>query len=234
MTIEKLERDAESELARIISGSDAPATAHLLKRPGFKLRVQVSILSQSNGTKIRKKRGTANGESYDPRTDCILVTFEPDQEEQPETSKTLEPVGSSADGPASGSVTANSAEPDLPSNQIRTVVAALDRAEAAQHQFVGLKFFRDKVLLQTGESWTSDDSLRRRALKQLIDSGLIETGKVPNPQNAEFPVTTVRLNREHSLVKELSSRTPPHSLAEFRPIRQTGEFASRIILKDRR
>jgi hypothetical protein len=227
MNVRELEQKIECALESLGRSSLQDSCSFLAPR-GFKPKVQLSILPRNQGDKIRKKRCTASIESFDPRTDCFLITFEPCGEEfadaLPETKE--QPAGPDND--------VSEAIPDLSPGWIETVVTALDRAEASQHPFIGLKFFRDRLLPQTGEPWAAEDRNRQSALRQLIGTGVIETGKVPNPQNAEFPVTTVKLNRGHALVKEILSRAPRRPAAEFHPVPQRGELVSRLIVKDRR
>lgn len=86
---------------------------------------------------------------------------------------------------------------------LREFVLALDRVEKDPHlRFVSLKWFRDTYLPRRGFDWASDPDLPRQVVHEAAESGIILTAKVPNPKTPEFPVTTIRLNREHALVVE--------------------------------
>ncbi|MEP7366457.1 MAG: hypothetical protein ABI972_24635 [Acidobacteriota bacterium] len=215
----------------MVKSTKAPHLVEVFTPIGYRLRCQASIIA--NG-KVRKKRADASIESFDPSTDGILLTFEPEFEieDEPESAPAgrTRTIGPYSLSPAVVRPPAYAAHPE----QIRAIVLALHRAEATQHQFVGLKYFRDKLLPRESAAWVTDDLLRRQVLKELIDQSLIETGKVPNPQSAEFPVTSIKLNRAHPKVEEILRSAPAAIISEFRPVRQTGELASRVILKDRR
>lgn len=198
--------------------------AQLLAPTGFKMVFEVKSSSKTDAHKLRKKRSSAAIGSFDPRLDKLVVSFVPDDpgDQQGSDISTVE-VPTAAPG-----------ESDHEDRSV-DLILALARAESNGRPFVGLKSFRDRYLVQNVKStWTEDDSARRNLLRILIDWGWIETGKVPNPQSVEFPVTTVQLNRLHPAVCKILARHEVAEISEFRPIKQTGELASRIILKDRR
>lgn len=86
---------------------------------------------------------------------------------------------------------------------LRDFVLALDHVERDPHlRFVSLKWFRDTYLPKRGYDWASDPDIPRQIVHEAAESEIILTAKVPNPKTPEFPVTTIRLNREHALVKE--------------------------------
>jgi hypothetical protein len=87
---------------------------------------------------------------------------------------------------------------------MRDFVLALDHVEKDPHlRFVSLKWFRDTYLPKRGYDWASDPDIPRQVVHEAAESEVILTAKVPNPKTPEFPVTTIRLNREHALVKAL-------------------------------
>jgi hypothetical protein len=77
-------------------------------------------------------------------------------------------------------------------------VTALDQAEHEPHlHFVSLKWFRDTYLIKRGHAWAHDPEIPRRLIQHATESDLILTSKVPNPKTPDYPVTSIRLNREH-------------------------------------
>jgi hypothetical protein len=93
---------------------------------------------------------------------------------------------------------------DAGGSPLRDFVRALDHVEKDPHlRFVSLKWFRDTYLPKRGYDWANDPDIPRRIVHEAAESGLILTAKVPNPKTPEFPVTTIRLNRDHARVKEL-------------------------------
>ena len=88
-------------------------------------------------------------------------------------------------------------------NPLRDFVRALDRVEKDPHlRFVSLKWFRDTYLPKRGYDWSEDPDIPRQIVHDAAEKEIILTAKVPNPKTPEFPVTTIRLNREHALVRE--------------------------------
>lgn len=60
-----------------------------------------------------------------------------------------------------------------------------------EFKFFSAKFLREKVF--------KNDKETLGALQFAIDSGLLETYKVHNPKNPNFPTTAVRINRDHPM-----------------------------------
>jgi len=88
-------------------------------------------------------------------------------------------------------------------------IAALDRAERDPHlSFVSLKWFRDTYLVKRGYGWARDPDIPRRLVQETTERGLIVTSKVDNPKTPEFPVTSIRLNRQHPDVKKILGAAP--------------------------
>jgi len=67
----------------------------------------------------------------------------------------------------------------------------------------------------------------------MVDEGVIATRKRPNPNNPDFPTTSVELNHEHPEVKRLLSNGQS-SRRKFPLGRSRGEPGSRIIIRERR
>ena len=87
---------------------------------------------------------------------------------------------------------------------LRDFVLALDHVEKDPHlRFVSLKWFRDTYLPRRGFDWAADPDIPRQVVHEAAESEIILTAKVPNPKTPEFPVTSIRLNREHARVKEI-------------------------------
>jgi hypothetical protein len=93
-------------------------------------------------------------------------------------------------------------------NPLEDFIAALDRAERDPHlSFVSLKWFRDTYLAKRGYAWARDPDLPRRLVQETTERGLIVTSKVDNPKTPEFPVTSIRLNRQHPDVRKVLGTT---------------------------
>lgn len=106
-----------------------------------------------------------------------------------------------------------------PEEVLDEFIRALDRAERDPHMsFVSLKYFRDQYLAKVGLTWARDFDLTRAVIQDATDKAILELSKVPNPRQPEFPVTTIRLSRNHDRVKSaLASRTPAVSPTEAQP-----------------
>lgn len=89
---------------------------------------------------------------------------------------------------------------------------ALDHAERDPHlSFVSLKWFRDTYLAKRGYGWAHDADIPRRLIQEATERDLILTSKVPNPKAPSFPVTSIRLNREHAEVRRVVGQAPEPS-----------------------
>jgi len=92
---------------------------------------------------------------------------------------------------------------------------ALDHVEKDPHlRFVSLKWFRDTYLPKRGYDWATDPDIPRRMVHQAAESDMILTSKVPNPKTPEFPVTTIRLNRDHPRVAQVLASIEPKAGGE--------------------
>ncbi|UCB56735.1 MAG: NYN domain-containing protein [Candidatus Omnitrophota bacterium] len=94
-------------------------------------------------------------------------------------------------------------KPDSPDFDWGPFVKTLDQIEKSI-PFVGLKYFRDKIL---GPSVGSEYDLASKAqlLNEAIAQEIIIVGKVANKGNMPFPVTAIKLNRECPVVKSILS-----------------------------
>lgn len=109
------------------------------------------------------------------------------------------------------------------------VVEALRRAEPLR-PFVGLTWFRDRVLPASGAEWARNPETVRRLLRSAIEQHLVLTSQVPNPNQPDRPVTAIRVNRTHPRF----GSDPPERHGRFRPIRIHGGSISETVLGDRR
>jgi len=99
---------------------------------------------------------------------------------------------------------------------LRDFILALDHVEKDPHlRFVSLKWFRDTYLPRRGFDWASAPDLPRQVVHEAAEREIILTAKVPNPKTPEFPVTTIRLNREHALVMEFLAAAKDTSRARI-------------------
>ena len=103
-------------------------------------------------------------------------------------------------------------------NPLLDFISALDHVEKDPHlHFVSLKWFRDTYLPKRGYDWATDPDIPRQLVHEAAEIEIILTAKIPNPKTPEFPVTTIRLNREHAMVKEyLGSSAAEESHARTR------------------
>lgn len=90
------------------------------------------------------------------------------------------------------------------------VLALNDAENQPQLTFVSLKWFRDTFLVKSGYRWAQDIEMPRRLLQEATERNIILTSRVPNPKQPEFPVTSIRLNREHPDVKRILEHATSH------------------------
>lgn len=109
------------------------------------------------------------------------------------------------------------------------VIEALRRAEPSR-PFVGLTWFRDRVLPASGADWAQNPETVRRLLRSAIEQHLILTSQVPNPNQPDRPVTAIRVNRTHPRFRS----DAPERHHRFRPVRIQGGSISETVLGDRR
>jgi hypothetical protein len=116
-------------------------------------------------------------------------------------------------------------------NRQSDLIRALAEAESSPtHHFVALKWFRDDYLTRKGPAW-ADAQIRTSTLNDAIAAGLIETAKIHNPKQPEYPTTTLKLVRAHPDVKAVLGAEPP---SRFPPAyKLPGELISETLLRDR-
>jgi len=78
---------------------------------------------------------------------------------------------------------------------IAYLIRKIDCMEQSRMAFVGLRLVTTRIL----SNMADPQGLVSRA----INDGILETYKVPNPQNTDFPTTACRLNREHPFVVQI-------------------------------
>ena len=185
LTISRLEtdlQDALGALAELEARAELPAALRplLALAPPAGGSVHVSLRQRESGRQLR--RG-ASREQWIPRQCAAWIVFEMAQ-------------------PGLAPRTESSGDP------LTDFVIALDHAERDPHlSFVSLKWFRDVYLLKRGFAWAEDPDLPRRLVQQATEDAVLLTHKVPNPKQPEFPVTSIRLNRENADVQRILGRT---------------------------
>ena len=189
-TISELEADLQQALAslrEIDERGELPSELKplLLLTPPDGASVHVSLRQRESG---RQLRPTGPMQSWSPRACGAWVVYELAQ-------------GLSASQPRTSE---GSGDP------LQDFVAALDHVERDPHlHFVSLKWFRDTYLPKRGYDWANDPDLPRQMVHEAAAAEMILTSKVPNPKTPEFPVTTIRLNREHPKVRRILESLAP-------------------------
>jgi hypothetical protein len=144
---------------------------------------------------------------WDPRNGEISIGYEPARDEGARDDRSWY----ADDGRA-----APTAGPADTQTALRDVVAVVARAENdPSFKFLALKFLRDQ-LLPRHVAWGSLPHEAQIQINYAIDQRVLLTGKVENPRSPQYPVTTVQLNREHDLVKEVLGATDGASATSAR------------------
>jgi hypothetical protein len=214
-----------------ISQTLQPSLEAAFQQAGYMIpgssRLCVSLVDASG----RKKRSNAKADNWSPDSGWLQVWFEhadADGDEVPVPTET--PAVSTV--PMSSvrtPVAKTEAEPGL-----AAVIKALARAEGTPGwSFVSLKKFRDEILPEENSQPLQSPIDQRHFLGYAINNRLITVGRVANPKDPRFPVTTIRLNRFMPLVQEILGEEPQKDLG-FHPIHIKGEPLSAIILRERR
>ncbi len=181
LTIARLESELEDALAALAElghRSEFPAALRPLLAlvPPEGASVHVSLRQRDSGRQLRRSAPRAE---WQPRQCAVWIVFEMPQ-------------------PGRAPRTESSGDP------LTDFVLALDHAERdPQLSFISLKWFRDVYLLKRGFLWAEDPDLPRRVVQQATEGGLLQLHKVPNPKQPEFPVTSIRLDRQHPEVQRL-------------------------------
>ncbi len=185
-TIARLESELEDALAALAElgrSSELPSELRPLLAlvPPEGASVHVSLRSRDSGRQLRR---SAQRSEWQPRSCAAWIVFElPQAGRAPRTESSGDPL--------------------------TDFVVALDHAERdPQLSFISLKWFRDVYLLKHGFAWAEDPDLPRRLVQQATEAGLLLLHKVPNPKQPEFPVTSIRLDRQHPEVQRLLGSSP--------------------------
>ena len=211
MKIMEIQRDIEESLASLRGVSLPPSLQGLRHLPVVDHAPEVSIRYKGS----RRIRGDADASYFDPGSCELVISFSP---------TVAHDRSDTGFGELEGSVDAFDTE-----QAALQLVAALTETER-RRPFVALKWFRDKVLPQSGHGWAEEAHVRGAVLRHATDQRLVLTGQVPNPNQPLYPVTTVRVNRRHP---RLQARTPAPPAA-FTPVRIRGGAVSDTVLGDRR
>ncbi len=186
---------------------------------GWKARVSLRRLSGD-----RRIRSDADSSYWDRSGgDCeASVYYEPAEGEGGEIAL--------AEGSASGG-----SDPVI-SPALHDVVLALDAAEREPRfrEFVGIKLFRDQFLPGRGGDWSFEPQARHEVLREAINQGIILRSSVANPKSPQYPVTAIRLNREHPIGKAVLGGTVEQRAAFPAPIAVRGGPLSATVLSERR
>ncbi len=179
--------------------------------PGFHIRV---TLKNENG---RKKHRDASARSWTAEAGGYMeIEFEP-------VPAAAHPPLEQAPSPR------HETAPDSDEHMTR-LLRALDEVERRPgYQFVALKRFRD-IIMTAG-------AIRKETLSEAIERKIVMTGKVPNPKDARYPVTSIRLNRQAPEVQEALRPEAARATAGFSPLPSSclkGEPLSQTVLRERR
>lgn len=209
MKIEHVEHDIAESLANVPT-LELPAELHGLRHLPLTDHSPRVIIRQPNGRKVRRD---ADASYFDPAC-SLLIEFVPAG------------IASEEENPG---------EPDNLSGNPETdatpaaMVEALRQAEP-HRPFVGLTWFRDKVLPESGYRWAKDPVTIHGLLRAAIEQGLILTSRVANPKEPSRPVTAIRVNRTHPHFRP----DAPRQRSRFRPIPMRGGPIATTVLEDRR
>lgn len=214
-TIGEVQAEFEAVLARIPE-IQLPLGLEPLKTfvPPRGMTARVSLRNRESGRKIKR---TADASRWNPATCEVVIAYDLDEDS--------EDTGDSA----SDSTRAVDAEP------VVSLIKALDAAERDPRfrEFVGIKSFRDKYLVEQGHAWALDSNKRHTVLSGAIDRGLVLRNSVPNPKDPSFPTTSIRINREHPEVRDVLAASAAER-ATFKPILMSGGALSSTVLAERR
>jgi hypothetical protein len=178
-------------------------------------RAVVSL--RHNSERYRKVRYDAEFKpNFIDRIDerAILITFEP---EEAAASR------GAAEAPAQPRDIGFSGE------NIDALIRALSRAQSRPTGFVGLKWFRD-IGMANDPALASVD--RGELLRVAIERGIVKTGKVPNPKNPDYPVTSIWL--ENSALEVQRVIAAQRGRPAFNPVTVRGEALSTTVARERR
>ncbi len=221
-TIQDLQAEMESALMQLTKfAPELPAAlkplVRLAPRPGS--RASVSLRHAKTDRQVKRN---APADSWSADSGLISISFGSERNEAPATAATPE-VQHIA-----------SANPGTDHDAVREAVIGLAKAERIpQLSFVSLKWFRDSYLVQQGFAWATTTGNRQQVITDAINRRWMLNSKVPNPKNPQFPVTSIRVNRSLTEVREMLDREAGLG-STFSPITISGENLSDTVLRGRR
>ena len=162
MKISDIQNDIEESLANLRGVSLPPSLQGLRHLPVVDHSPEVSIRYRES----RKIRGDADSSYFNPGNCELVISFSPNlPHDQPDAML------------ADSERDAVDSEPAA--LQLVEVLTETER----QRPFVALKWFRDKVLPQSGRGWADEAHVRGAVLRHATDQRLVLTGHVPNPES---------------------------------------------------
>jgi hypothetical protein len=222
LTIEEVESRLEQSLEK-------SAAFQPLVPKGY--RVQVTLFG-----KKRKKTKSASAETWSPESDLIQISFERESGDGSDegdvvNSASPQPKVQVSDRPIAG----HHPDPQFTvSDSLSDLIRCLDHAESRPgYTFVALKWFRDVALTSGAPAWAQSDAVRSNVLRDAIERRIVLTGRIPNPNSPQFPVTTIKLNRLLPEVRTVLG-SGDSSEESFEPITIRGESLSATVLRERR
>lgn len=210
-TIREAQELLSSELQELVK------TGRLSFIPG---NVRVKAVFHHTEPKLRKIRETAafdgNFELEAEAPDAILLTFAPAKQKR---------YFIEGDEGAMTDIL------DVTGGEVAmtALIRALSRAQSRPTGFVGLKWFRDNGMSVEPALAGVD---RAELLRIAINRGIVRTGKVPNPKNPDFPVTSIWLENSAPEVQYVIATA--RKRASFNPVTVRGESLSETVVRARR
>ena len=197
-------------LAKVISLTSNPQLKSLLSR----FEVQNLSLSKDH----EKVHGRTTVEKAIEQADQIQLVLIPRTQQIAQTSNPTNPT----ETPNGGSEEFAKSNPQL------EILEAFRTAKKG-HRFVALKWFRDQWLRQQGYAWSNDPEQIKIHLRTAIDQGTLRKELLPNPNNPEYPTTT--LHEGNSITE--SPVSPNRPLRQFSPIAIPGKPLSVSVIEGR-
>jgi hypothetical protein len=167
----------------------------------------------------KKKRSNASVDSWSPDSGQIVLSWTSD------VTADLDHLASQPSHAISARAHLTTSIGDSLSERVQDLCGVLGEVEREGRSFIALKWFRDTVLSGKSFNWARTAESRQAVLARAIEQGAILTRRIPNPHAAQFPTTTIALNRSRS------GETPGG--LRYSPIRVKGEPVSATLLHDR-
>ena len=213
MKIRNIQESIEESLASLSTSRLPPPLEGLRQLPVSDRNPQVSIRYVENGRKVRED---ADASYFNPDRCELVIRFVPFGNSHEE--------GDSRSSDSDGETSASDFETAL-----GQLIEALKKVEGTR-PFVGLKWFRDRVLPEYGYEWARDPAVRGSVLRHATDQRLVLTSHVPNSNPPHHPVTAIRINRKHPRFQPEA----PKCGTRFTPFRIRNGSISDTVLGDRR